>query len=83
MSGYIGKALSVFFREHEELVAAAKAVGESVRFRSHLREEVTNLATGLHTFRWQVTFGTQAEAESFDEAVRRLVDAVSAGGEES
>jgi hypothetical protein len=83
MSGYIGKALSAFFREHEYIVTAARAVGEAVRFKQHLREKVTNQATGLCTHRWQVQFGTEAEAEKFDEAIRELVEAVSVGREES
>lgn len=81
MAGLLAKALSAFLKEKEELVEGARSIGTLASMRIHRREEAINRATGERTHRWQIEFASQADADAFDAAIRRVVDA--ACGEEA
>lgn len=81
MAGFMAQALGALFKENEELVTNAKVLGGVAACRIHRVEDATNMATGERTFRWQIEFKTQEDAEMFGNALRAIVDA--ATGEES
>lgn len=76
MGGFIASALGALLRENEELVSNARTLGGVAACRIHRREAATNLATGEKTYRWEIEFKTPEDAETFDSAVRAIVDAV-------
>jgi hypothetical protein len=74
MAGFIGSALSALFKENEVLIANAKTLGGVAACRIHRVEDVTNTRTGERTFRWQIEFKTQEDAEAFSQAVGAMID---------
>lgn len=75
MGGFMAQALGALFKENEELVTNAKVLGGVAACRIHRVEEARNLATDERTFRWQIEFKTQEDAEMFGNAVRAIVGA--------
>lgn len=80
MAGFIGSALSSLFKENESLLQQARTLGGIAACRIHRREHVTDMATGEGRFVWRIEFKTAEDAETFDSAVRSIVDAITEGG---
>ena len=80
MAGFMAKALSSFLMENDALVASAKAVGGVAACRIHRQEEATNLMTGERVYRWQIEFSSLEDAQTFDNAIRSIVQEVTEEG---
>ena len=80
MAGFMSQALGVLFKENQEIVEPAKALGGVAACRIHRREAATNIATGERVYRWQIEFTTQEDAETFDSSIRAIVGAVTGEG---
>lgn len=76
MTSFLGQALTTLFRENADIIDNARALGGVAACRIHRRETATNLYTGERSYRWQIEFGTQEDADAFDAAVRGIVEAV-------
>lgn len=81
MAGFIGNALSALFNENDQLVWNARRLGGVAACRIHRVEEATDLMTGERVVRWQIEFATKEDSETFDNAVRAIVGAVTEEGE--
>jgi hypothetical protein len=75
MAGFIGQALSSLFKENEDLISSARNLGGVAACRIHRVEEATNLRTGERTYRWQIEFQTQEDAQTFSDSVSVMIDA--------
>lgn len=76
MTSFLGQAITSLFCENADLVDNARIVGGVAACRVHRMEAAINIATGERIFRWQIEFRTQDDLETFDAAVRAIVDAV-------
>lgn len=79
MSGFIGQALSAFFKESEEAMTHAKVVAGQAACRIQRQEQITDIETGERKFVWKIEFATPEDAHDFGEAVRGLVSVLVEG----